>query len=121
MSTSSVTLRDNIEPAKVAKSLARYRVLAVITGVFLLILTAEMIWKYGLKQEDPTDGMIARIHGWIYVVYLLTVVDLWTNVRASWQRLATWIIAGVVPVLSFIIERKTSAEIQGLLNAKGDH
>lgn len=118
---SAVTLRENIEPSRVAKSLKRYRVLAMITGVFLLVLVAEMIWKYGLKQEDPTGGWIAKIHGWIYVVYLLTVVDLWTNVKAPWQRLAAWIVAGVVPVLSFVMERTTTKEIQGLLNSKREH
>ena len=53
---------------------------------------------------------IAFAHGWIYVVYLVTVFDLWSKMRWRLGRLATMAAAGVVPVMSFILERKVHAQ-----------
>ncbi|ARU52389.1 hypothetical protein CBR64_13895 [Cellulosimicrobium cellulans] len=106
---------------KARGALARYRVLAIITGVMLLILCVEMLVKYGVGQfVDVEDVMryvswIPFAHGWIYVVYLVTVLDLWTKMRWGWGRLATMVFAGVVPVMSFILEKKVHAEAEAKL------
>lgn len=99
--------------------LTRYRVLAWITGVMLLVLCVEMVLKYvfqanGLTPEgDPAPVIgaeIAFVHGWIYVVYLFTTVQLWSAMRWSLGRLATMALAGVVPVMSFVLERRVHRE-----------
>ena len=108
---------------KARGALARYRVLAIITGVMLLILCVEMIVKYGVGQFVDVDGIMRYVswipfaHGWIYVVYLVTVLDLWTKMRWGWGRLATMVFAGVVPVMSFILEKKVHAEADAKLVA----
>lgn len=105
--------------AKTRGSLARYRVLALVTGVFLLVLCVEMLVKYVVKAPDSFMAWIAWIpfaHGWIYVVYLITVVDLWAKMRWGTGRLATMVLAGVVPVMSFIVEKKVHAEATALLD-----
>ncbi|MGO1278038.1 MAG: DUF3817 domain-containing protein [Cellulosimicrobium funkei] len=72
---------------KARGALARYRVLAIITGVMLLILCVEMLVKYGVGAFVDVDGIMRYVswipfaHGWIYVVYLVTVLDLWTKMR----------------------------------------
>lgn len=91
-------------------ALTRYRVMAFITGVMLLLLTAEMILKYLVKLngDDPVIGnWVAFAHGWIYVVYLWTVYDLWSRARWQWKRLWAMVFAGVIPVLSFVVEHRT--------------
>ena len=66
---------------KARGALARYRVLAIITGVMLLILCVEMLVKYGVGQFVDVDGIMRYVswipfaHGWIYVVYLVTVLE----------------------------------------------
>ncbi|QIK82801.1 DUF3817 domain-containing protein [Sanguibacter sp. HDW7] len=105
--------------AKTRGSLARYRVLALVTGVFLLVLCVEMLVKYVFKAPDDLMSWIAWIpfaHGWIYVVYLITVVDLWAKMRWGTGRLATMVLAGVVPVMSFVVEKKVHAEATALLD-----
>jgi len=100
-------------------ALARYRVLALVTGVFLLVLCAEMIVKYVVRAPDDLMTWIAWIpfaHGWIYVVYLVTVVDLWVRMRWGVGRLATMVLAGVVPVMSFVVEKTVHAEASALLD-----
>ncbi len=108
---------------KARGALSRYRVLAIITGVMLLILCVEMIVKYGVGAFVDVDGVMRYVswipfaHGWIYVVYLVTVLDLWTKMRWGWGRLATMVFAGVVPVMSFVLEKKVHAEAEAKLAA----
>jgi len=98
---------------KAAKSLARYRVMAWITGVMLLVLCVELLLKYGVGVGDDVLRWISWVpfaHGWIYVLYLVTVLDLWSTMRWRFGRLAAMVLAGVVPVLSFVVERRVHAE-----------
>jgi len=98
-------------PSKLAASLTRYRVMAWVTGSFLLLLTVEMILKYGFNRHDEVLGSwIAITHGWIYVIYLVTVVDMWSKLRWGPGRLVNLVLAGVVPVLSFVVERRVTGE-----------
>lgn len=108
---------------KARGALTRYRVAAVITGVMLLVLVVEMGIKYGLglvADVEPIMPFIAWVpfaHGWIYVVYLVTVADLWSKMRWGFGRLVTMVLAGVVPVMSFVLERKVHAEAEAKLAA----
>lgn len=106
-------------PAESAGRLTRYRVMAFVTGTMLLVLCLEMLLKYVFHaggvdasgSPEPVLGTwIAIVHGWIYVVYLVTVVQLWCAMRWSLGRLATMALAGVVPVMSFVLERRVHAE-----------
>lgn len=111
-------------PRRGRGALTRYRVMAWITGVMLLILTAEMVLKYGFEAggvgEDgeplPVIGTwVAFAHGWIYVVYLVTVLDLWSVLRWGFGRLVTMVLAGVVPVMSFVVERRVHRDAEAAL------
>lgn len=106
-------------PRRAAGALLRYRIMAWLTGTMLLLLCAELILKYvfhasGVGADghpNPVLGAwIAYAHGWLYVVYLVTVFDLWSTMRWRVGRLATMAAAGVVPVMSFILERKVHAQ-----------
>lgn len=106
--------------AKAASSLGRYRVMAWITGVMLLVLTVEMVLKYVVGVGDDVlrwIGWVPFAHGWIYVVYLVTVLGLWSAMRWSFGRLVTLVLAGVVPVMSFVVERRVHAQAQARIDA----
>lgn len=112
--TDGTTAAASTKNEKTAASLRRYRVMAYITGVFLLILCVEMIIRYALQAPNSVVRWIAWIpyvHGWIYVLYLVTVVDLWGKVRWGFKRLAALVFAGVVPVLSFVVEAMVHREV----------
>jgi integral membrane protein len=106
--------------------LKRYRVMAWVTGTMLLVLCLEMVLKYvfhagGYDAEGhaaPVIGTwVAIAHGWVYVVYLATVVQLWSAMRWSLGRLATMALAGVVPVMSFVLERRVHAQAVARITA----
>jgi len=104
---------------KARGALSRYRVMAIITGVMLLILCAELAIKYLFKADGlmPYIEWVPFAHGWIYVVYLVTVLDLWAKMRWGFGRLTTMVIAGVVPVMSFVLEKRVHAQAEAKLVA----
>lgn len=96
-------------------ALKRYRVMAYVTGVMLLVLVVEMAMKYVFKVDDDIMRYVTWIpyaHGWIYVVYLVTVVDLWSKMRWTVGRLVVMVLGGVVPVMSFVVEKRVHADAE---------
>lgn len=103
-----------------------YRVMAIITGTMLMILTVEMIYKYLIAADPKTALMfgdfnlaaaIAISHGWCYVVYLIGCF--WLNQQMRWSlgRYLVLALAGVVPVMSFILERRINRQVEAELAA----
>ena len=108
-----------------------YRVMALLTGTMLMILTVEMLYKYlyvpfvlgGSPSEALNFGgfdlaaAIAISHGWCYVVYLIACF--WLNQAMRWKigRLLILALAGVVPVMSFILERRIHRQVEAELDA----
>ncbi|XBH20582.1 DUF3817 domain-containing protein [Jonesiaceae bacterium BS-20] len=100
-------------------ALKRYQFMAYVTGVMLLLLVVEMLILYVFRAHSlkPYISWIPFAHGWIYVVYLITVIDLWAKMRWRLGRLVTMVLAGVVPVLSFVLEKKISREAHARIAA----
>ena len=116
--------------AKDRSAFGRYRVMAFITGGFLLLLTVEMTLKYVFKAAGVDDAghanpvignWIAIVHGWIYVIYLITVFDLWSRLRWSLGRMFALIAAGVVPVLSSVMEPRAKKWFEDALAARAQN
>ena len=101
--------------AKTRGALGRYRVMAFVTGTLLLIVTLNVILKYAVGVDNARylelTSMIAVLHGWVFVVYAFTCVQLWTRMKWRLGRLATMVAGGVVPVMSFVVERKVRREV----------
>ena len=97
-----------LDVPKARAAFGRYRVMAFVTGGMLLLLCVEMLLKYVFQVNGPGEAVlgdwIAIVHGWIYVIYAVTVFDLWSRMRWSFGRIVALIAGGVVPVLSFIME-----------------
>ena len=92
----------------VPAALTRYRVMAWVVGVLLiaLILVAVPL-KYLGGIEEPVT-VLGTLHGWLYFVFFLTACDL--ALRASWTLRGTvlTLVAGTVPILSFVAERNAT-------------
>jgi integral membrane protein len=102
--------RQPLDPA-VRGALTRYRVIAYVVGVMLLVLLfVAMPLKY-LGDDPSAMNVIGPLHGFLYVVYLLLTFDLFRRVRWSFPRLVLMALAGTIPFLSFYAERKTSHEL----------
>lgn len=95
---------------KIAAALLRYRVLAWATGIWLLVLTVDIVVKYGFDVHTP--GWIAVVHGWVYFAYLLVTIDLAVKVRWPALRTVGTLLAGTIPFLSFVIEHRRSQQVK---------
>ncbi|KNB50974.1 DUF3817 domain-containing protein [Streptomyces caatingaensis] len=97
--------------------LTRYRALAYITGVLLLLLTLGMIAKYGLGMDGVAGPLrvVAIAHGWLFVVYLVLAFDMGSKAKWSFGKLAWVLIAGTIPTAAFFVERKATRELEPLL------
>ncbi|MFS8478921.1 MAG: DUF3817 domain-containing protein [Micromonosporaceae bacterium] len=89
-------------------ALLRYRVVAYVVGVLLLLLAfVAMPLKY-FAHESALVEIVGPVHGFAYMVYLVLAFDL--SRRAGWSLKQTLLIllAGTVPVLSFVAERRAT-------------
>lgn len=96
--------------------LLRYRIMAIITGTLLIVVFLGMLRYLGVIERtegvEEFFGVLAQVHGFIYVVYLATVLQLWMQARWGYGRLATLFLGGIVPLLSFFIETRVTREVR---------
>ncbi|MET8268000.1 DUF3817 domain-containing protein [Micromonospora arida] len=90
-------------------ALTRYRVIAWIVGVVLILLVViGMPLKYAFDNPVVVET-VGQAHGFLYMVYLAAAFDL--SRRADWplKRMILVMLAGTVPFVSFYAERRVSA------------
>jgi len=89
----------------VPAALTRYRVMAWVVGVLLvaLVLVAVPV-KYLAGVEGPAS-VLGTLHGWLYFVFFLTACDLALRASWTWRGTVLTLVAGTVPILSFVAER----------------
>lgn len=119
MSTVPAPVRQQ---TKTRAELGRYRVMAFVTGGMLLVLCVEILLKYAVHVGPGVlrwIGWVPFAHGWVYVVYLVTVLMLWSSMRWGFGRLAVMVLGGVVPVMSFVVERRVHADALARLDGDG--
>jgi integral membrane protein len=89
-------------------AMGRFRTMAIICGVNLLLLVAYMVAKYAFNAFDEKNPFIVIpiAHGYFYIVYILTVLQLAVQKRMSFGLILALVAAGTVPVASFVAERK---------------
>jgi integral membrane protein len=101
---------------KIKAALTRYRVLAYITGVWLLVLTAEIIYKYLILDDSSSAPSwffyIGQAHGVFYMLYLVMTIDLAIKVRWKGKVTIMTALAGTIPFLSFVAERARTAQVK---------
>lgn len=91
--------------AAVRGALLRYRVMAYVVGVMLLLLVGAMLLKYVFGVIESTT-IVAIGHGWLYMIYVLLALDLCFRMRWSFPRILFVVVAGTIPFLSFVAEHK---------------
>lgn len=93
-------------------ALLRFRVIANVVGVVLVVFLLIAVPLRYLGGEPALSHTISPIHGVLYMVYLGLTVDLARRVGWSTWRTLGVMLAGTVPFLSFVVERRTTRELQ---------
>jgi integral membrane protein len=90
--------------------------MAYVVGTMLLVLVASMVVKYGFGN-DSAVAVAGPIHGFLYMVYLLSALNLGLKARWTWPYLLGVLLAGTIPFLSFVIERKVTQRVHQQVTA----
>ena len=85
------------------KALARFKFIAYLAGVILILFTIEIVLKYSGIMEIP---WFAQLHGIVYMVYVVIAFDMSRRAKLSLRDTFLVLIAGTIPVMSFIAESK---------------
>jgi integral membrane protein len=92
-----------------------YRVLAILVGVLLAFCSLVALPLKYLATEGSTlqtFGENASImwvaHGWLFMVYVVVAFLLSRKAGWSWGFTGTALIAGLIPLLIFWVERKVT-------------
>jgi integral membrane protein len=122
MPVTEQTAADDLRPDRgVQAALRRYRFLAYVVGVGLLVLVFIGVpLQYGANVPQVAE-IVGPIHGALYIVYLATAVDLARRTDIRTRQLLAIVLAGFVPFVAFIVERRISRSVErGLRDAGMD-
>ena len=78
------------------KALARFKFIAYLAGVILILFTIEIIIKYTLGPEIP---WFAQLHGIVYMIYVVIAFDISRRAKLSLSQTLLVLLAGTVPVM----------------------
>lgn len=90
---------------KSSTALRNYRIAAYVVGVGLVILVFLGVPLKYFADSDTLVAIVGPLHGFLYVAYLITVALLGLQRRWPIPRMLLVMIAGTIPLLSFVIER----------------
>jgi len=95
----------------VSSALTRYRVMAYVVGTALLVLVlVAMPLKY-LGDDERVISVVGPLHGFLYMVYLVVAFDLAHRNRWSIRQTVLLLLAGTVPFLTFLVERRVTKRL----------
>ncbi|MFD3543437.1 DUF3817 domain-containing protein [Streptomyces sp. NPDC058662] len=96
--------------------LTRYRVLAYVTAVMLLVLCTCMVFKYGFDMGADLTFVVSQAHGVLFMIYLVFAFDLSSKARWSFGKMLWVMVSGTIPLAAFFVERKVRAEVEPLVS-----
>ncbi|MBO3739792.1 DUF3817 domain-containing protein [Actinoplanes flavus] len=90
-------------------ALTRYRIIAWIVGVVLIVLVVVgMPLKYGPADNPIVVETVGPFHGFLYMVYLVCSFDLARRAKWPFSRMVLVMLAGTIPFFSFWAERQVT-------------
>ena len=96
---------------KVRSALIRYRVMAYTVGVLLILLTLFAVPMKYFANDDRWVTWFGVPHGYLYMLLIITAVDLGRRVRWSIRNVILIALAGTIPFLSFVAEHYARRDV----------
>jgi integral membrane protein len=96
----------------VSGALMRYRVMAYIVGVGLILVVFVGIPLQFAAHQKGFVEVVGTLHGYLYLLYLVAAGDLAR--RAHWRlgRILGVVAAGFVPFLAFVVEHRVLRQMR---------
>jgi integral membrane protein len=89
----------------VRAAVLRYRVMAYITGVVLIILCFVGIPLQVIGNNTVVVNDVGTLHGILYMLYIVFAYLLTRKLRLAVGPTVLVLLAGTIPVLTFVVER----------------
>lgn len=122
---------------RIRRILSFFKISAIVTGSFLLLLCLMMVFRYGFGVDIELGGpagflaltpkdwivgvnlstVVLIVHGWLYVIYLACDFLLWRLMGWSFGRFLLIALGGIIPLLSFFYERTVPRRVDADLAA----
>ncbi len=102
-------------------ALIRYRVMAYVVGVLLIVLVFVGLPLKYIGHNDSVVSVLGVAHGWLYMVLIITAVDLGRRARWPLWRVIVIALAGTVPVLTFVAEHYAAKDVKAKLAWNAEH
>jgi len=102
-------------PQDLTGTIIRFRIMAMWAGVMSLLLWfIDLPVKYIWPDSTLHDWVIwiPIVHGFTYPIYVLAAFHYCIKARKSLPTTVMFILAGTLPVASFIAERRAIAEFK---------
>lgn len=115
--TAPTDLVDKEDIASVRSALVRYRVMAYVVGVLLVVLMLVGLPLKYIWGDGRVVTWTGVPHGWLYMVLLITAYDLGRRVKWSLKWFVMIMLAGTVPFLSFVAEHFATKNVRATLAA----
>ena len=117
-STTSVSPRiEQEEIPSVEAALGRYRVMAWVVGILLVVLVCVGVPLKYIWGDGRVVTWTGIPHGWLYMVLLITAYDLGRRVKWSLKWFVLIMLAGTVPFLSFVAEHFATKNVRAKIAA----
>src|SRR5690606_11795252 len=107
--SADTTAEESVKP-NVLAALKRFRVAAIAPGIGLLILVTVMVIRYGGGTPTPSQ-VWSPMPGAPYMICIALAVGLAIKARGSIKGILLVLLAGCVPFVSFIAERKVTHRV----------
>ncbi|HJY60098.1 MAG TPA: DUF3817 domain-containing protein [Streptosporangiaceae bacterium] len=82
----------------------RYRVMAYVTGVVLVVLCFVGI-PLQVAGHPAVANNVGVVHGILYIIYLVFAWILSRKLRLATKPTVIMLLAGTIPIMTFIVER----------------
>jgi integral membrane protein len=96
-------------------ALIRYRVMAYVVGILLIVLVGVGMPLEYWGHDDSVVSVLGVAHGWLYMVLIITAVDLGRRARWTWWRLLAIALAGTIPFVTFVAEHYAAKDVKAKL------
>ncbi len=100
-------------------ALVRYRVMAFIVGVGLVLLVFIGMPLQFLAHKKLGVEIVGTMHGYLYLLYLVMAADLARRARWRLGRILAVVAAGFVPFLAFVVEHRVYRQMREEYAAAG--
>jgi integral membrane protein len=89
----------------VRAAVLRYRVMAYITGVLIIVVCFVGIPLQVAAHQTFIVNQVGTVHGFLYLVYIVMAWMLAARLKLGRVPTVMLLLAGTIPVMTFVVER----------------